>query len=263
MRLHKIYLTLYVIKNILLIEFFALILVTATAIMPTYPHSLNLANNQYYYNVYAIVEQPVKNETKDLSLDNLIQQGSPNLGNALTASVTIIDFSDFQCYPCARFVKTTEPIIKEEYIDTEKVVLVFKHLPNRGFDSMEASIAAQCANEQKKFWDFHKLLFENQKPIDSGWVNKENLKKFATKIHGLNMDKFNDCLDSPKSKSLVEKDIELGSSFGFEDTPSFVIVDSKDGSNPVILEGAHPFPSFKAIIDRKLSEMKNESRNEA
>ena len=77
------------------------------------------------------------------------------------------------------------------------------------------------------------------------------------------MDKFDVCLDSSKSKSLVENDIELGSSFGFQDTPSFVIVNSKDGSNPEILEGAHPFPSFKAILDRKLSEMKNESRNEA
>ena len=159
MHLHKKYLAIYFIKNILLIGLLALLLVTATAIMLTYPHSLNLANNQYYYNVYAIVEQPVKNETKDLSLDNLIQQGSPYLGNAFTAPVTIIDFSDFQCYLCARYVKTTEPIIKEEYIDTGKVVLVFKHLPNRGFDSMEASIAAQCANEQKKFWDFHKLLY--------------------------------------------------------------------------------------------------------
>ena len=261
MHLHERYLTFYVTRNTLLIGLFALLLVTATIIMLTYPHSLNLENNQYYYNVYAIAEQPVKNEPKDLSLDNLIRQGSPYLGNASTAPVTIIDFSDFQCYLCARYVMATEPTIKEEYIDTGKVVLVFKHLPNRGFDSMEASIAAQCVNEQKKFWDFHKLLYENQKPIDSGWVNKENLKKFATKIHGLNMDKFNVCLDSPKSKSLVEKDIELGSSFGFEDTPSFVIVNSKDGSNHEILEGAHPFPSFKAIIDRKLSEMENGSRN--
>jgi protein-disulfide isomerase len=261
MHLHKKYLAIYVIKNILLIGFFALLLVTATAIILTYTPSLNLENNQYYYDVYAIVEQPVKNETKDLSLDNLIQQGSPYLGNPLTAPVTIIDFSDFQCYLCARYVKATEPVIKEEYIDTGKVVLVFKHLPNRGFDSMEASIAAQCTNEQKKFWEFYKLLYENQKPIDSGWVNKENLKRFVTKIHGLDMNKFNVCFDSQKSKSLVEKDIELGSSFGFQDTPSFVIVNSKDGSNPEILKGAHPFPSFKAIIDRKLSEMKMGPRN--
>jgi protein-disulfide isomerase len=55
----------------------------------------------------------------------------------------------------------------------------------------------------------------------------------------------------------VQKDIDLGSSFGFQDTPSFVIVNSNDGSNPEVLNGAHPFASFKAIIDKKLSEVQN------
>jgi protein-disulfide isomerase len=258
--LHKKRPATFVTKTILLVEIFVLIIITAAAIILTYSSSLDLENNQYYYNVYAIVEQQAQNETKDLSLDNLIQQGSPYLGNPLTAPVTIIDFSDFQCYLCARYVKATEPIIKEAYIDTGKVALVFKHLPNRGFDSMGASIAAQCTYEQEKFWDFHKLLYENQKPIDSGWVNKENLKKFVAKIHGLDMDRFNVCLDSQKYRSFVEKDIKLGSSFGFQDTPSFVIVNSKDGSSPEMLKGAHPFPSFKAIIDRKLAEIKNEAQ---
>jgi protein-disulfide isomerase len=257
MLLHKKRPATFVTKTILLVEIFVLIIITAAAIILTYSSSLDLENNQYYYNVYAIVEQQAQNETKDLSLDNLIQQGSPYLGNP-TAPVTIIDFSDFQCYLCARYVKATEPIIKEAYIDTGKVALVFKHLPNRGFDSMGASIAAQCTYEQEKFWDFHKLLYENQKPIDSRWVNKENLKKFVAKIHGLDMDRFNVCLDSQKYRSFVEKDIKLGSSFGFQDTPSFVIVNSKDGSSPEMLKGAHPFPSFKAIIDRKLAEIKNE-----
>lgn len=60
-----------------------------------------------------------------------------------------------------------------------------------------------------------------------------------------------------KYKEFVKKDIDLGLSFGFQETPSFVIVNSKDGSNPEVLQGAHPFPSFKAIIDRKLSEVQN------
>ena len=51
-----------------------------------------------------------------------------------------------------------------------------------------------------------------------------------------------------------------GSSFGFQDTPSFVIVNSNDGSSPEMLKGAHPFSSFKAIIDRKLAELKNEAQ---
>lgn len=205
----------------------------------------------------ATEKQEAMNERENnLSLTNLVQQGSPYMGDPSTAPITIIDFSDFQCYLCARYVKATEPLIKDTYIETGKVVLVFKHLPNRGFDSMGASIAAQCTHEQGRFWDFHKILYENQKPIDSGWVNQENLKKFAAKINGLDV-QFNQCLGSQKYKEFVKKDIDLGSSFGFQETPSFAIVNSKDGSNPEILKGAHPFPSFKAIIDRKLSEVQN------
>ena len=192
-----------------------------------------------------------KNNNNTLSLSNLIKQGSPHLGD-LSAPITIIDFSDFQCYLCARYVKETEPIIYETYIQTGKVNLVFKHLPNRGSDSMGAAIAAQCTNDQGKFWEYHKILYTNQKPIDSGWVSKDNLKKFASKITGLNMSNFNSCLDSEKYKSLVEKDIAFGSSsLGFQDTPSFIIVNN-DGSKPEILRGAHPFPSFKALIDKKI-----------
>ena len=205
--------------------------------------------------VLALQEQNNGNEkdknNNELSLSSLIKQGSPHLGD-LSAPITIIDFSDFQCYLCARYVKETEPIIYETYIKTGKVNLVFKHLPNRGSDSMGAAIAAQCTNDQGKFWEYHKILYTNQKPIDSGWVSKDNLKKFASKITGLNMSNFNSCLDSEKYKSLVEKDIAFGSSsLGFQDTPSFIIVNN-DGSKPEILRGAHPFPSFKALIDKKI-----------
>jgi protein-disulfide isomerase len=213
-------------------------------------------NNYYVYASTQLQLQPQQNT--DLSLSTLTGQDSPLLGDP-TALVTIIDFSDFQCYLCARYVKATEPLINQTYIQSGKVALVFKHLPNRGFDSMGASLAAQCANDQGKFWQFHQLLYKNQKPIDSGWVSKENLKKFAVKIPGLDMNKFNSCFDSQKYKSFVEKDVALASSFGFQDTPSFIIVNSKDGSNPEVLKGAHPFPSFKILIDNKLTELENNS----
>jgi protein-disulfide isomerase len=90
-------------------------------------------------------------QNTDLSLSTLMSQGSPLLGDP-AAPVTIIDFSDFQCYTCARYVKATEPLINQTYIQSGEVALVFKHLPNRGFDSMGASLAAQCANDQGKFW---------------------------------------------------------------------------------------------------------------
>jgi protein-disulfide isomerase len=239
--------------------FFTLLTILSYSYTPL-PPILDIDMNNIHLLKYAGATE--KQEVRDvkensLSLTNLIQQGSPYLGDPSTAPITIIDFSDFQCYLCARYVKATEPLIRDTYIETGKVVLVFKHLPNRGFDSLGASIAAQCSHEQGKFWEFHDILYENQKPIDSGWVNQENLKKFAAKLKGLDIEKFNECLDNQKYKEFVERDIDLGSSFGFQDTPSFVIVNSNDGSDPEVLKGAHPFPSFKAIIDKRLSEVQN------
>lgn len=187
------------------------------------------------------------------SLSNLIEQGSPYLGNP-SAPITIVDFSDFQCHLCARYVKNTEPMINETYIQTGKAALVFKHLPNRGFDSMGAHLAAQCTNEQGKFWQFHKLLYENQQAIDSGWVNEDNLKDFASQIPGLDVDQFNSCFDSEIYKEFVDNDVEIANSRGFFDTPSFVIVNSTDGSNPEIIRGAQPFPAFQSVIEKKLLE---------
>jgi protein-disulfide isomerase len=189
------------------------------------------------------------------SLSNLIEQGSPYVGN-LTAPITIIDFSDFQCHLCARHVKNTEPIINETYIQTGKIALVFKHLPNRGFDSMGAHLAAQCANDQGKFWQYHKLLYKNQQAIDSGWVNEDNLRRFVSQIPGLNVEQFNSCFDTQKYKDFIDKDIELANSQGFFDTPSFIVVNSVDGSDPEIIRGAQPFPAFQSVIEKKLDELK-------
>jgi protein-disulfide isomerase len=153
---------------------------------------------------------------------------------------------------CNRYVKNTEPLINQTYVETGKVALVFKHLPNRGLDSKGAALAAQCANDQGKFWQYHNLLYGNQKPIDSGWVNKENLKKFASQIPGLDMEHFNSCFDSEKYKSFIQNDINIALSFGFKETPSFIIENS-DGANPVLIAGAQPFPSFKSVIDKMMS----------
>jgi protein-disulfide isomerase len=199
---------------------------------------------------YLVVPALAQNNNRIISLADLIKEGSPHLGSPF-APVTIIDFSDFQCYLCARYVKNTEPKINETYIQTGKANLVFKHLPNRGTDSMGAAIAAQCTNDQGMFWQFHNLLYKNQGPIDSGWVSKDNLKKFASKIGGLDIQKFNSCFDGQKYKSLVERDIALGASFGFQDTPNFIIVNS-DGYNAEIIKGAQPFAAFEALVDKKL-----------
>ena len=211
----------------------------------------------FVYEIYAsyfhtdTYGQNSNEKIKALPLQDLIRNGSPFQGK-VSAPITIIDFSDFQCYLCNRFVKNTEPLVNQSYIQTGKVALVFNHLPNRGFDSMGAALAAQCTNDQGKFWQFHNLLYSNQKAIDSGWVSKENLKNFASQIPGLDIKRFDRCFDSEKYKSFVQKNIELALSFGFKETPSF-IVENSNGSSQETMSGALPFESFKAVIDKKIS----------
>ena len=122
---------------------------------------------------------------------------------------------------------------------------------------MGAHIAAQCTNDQGKFWQFYKLLYENQQAIDSGWVSKDNLKKFASQISGLEKDQFNTCFDSQTYKEFIDNDVKLAHSQGFFDTPSFIVVDSIDGSDPEIIRGAQPFPAFQSVIEKKLDELRN------
>ena len=204
--------------------------------------------------IYTDSNQPiVKNivafaQTLDnLTLSTLINQGSPYYGN-LSSSLVVVDFSDFQCHLCKRYVDNTEQQINSSYVQSDKVVYVFKHLPNRGFDSKNASLAAQCTNDQGKFWEFHKILYANQGPIDSGWVNNENLKKFASQLPNINITEFNSCFDTKKYESFIDKDIALANSLGFTETPSFIIMNSK-GSIIEKIQGPKPFPIFKSVID--------------
>jgi protein-disulfide isomerase len=216
----------------------------SAALLYSFSHSLNLQSNYKQFYAFAQTQNP------SLSLSNLIKEGQPHQGSH-TAPVILIDFSDLQCPECKRFVDNTAPQINSSYVQTGKVALVFEHLPNRGFDSLPAALAAQCTNDQGKFWQYYNLLYKNQGPIDSGWASKDNLKKLASQIPGLNIQKFNSCFDSQKYKSLVENNLALAHSLGFTQTPSFIIV-KNDGANSQQLLGPQPFPEFKAVIDKEL-----------
>ena len=194
--------------------------------------------------------QATTNASNRFSLQSLKGEGVPILG-AESAPIIIIDFSDFQCPRCERYVQSTEPEIKKEYIETGNVAYVFKHFPWRGTDSFSAASASECANEQGKFWQYHDVLFQNQQGVDYGWASTEKLKEFASAI-GLDRQQFDSCLDSEKYKSNIDRDLALVEELGLDTTPSFLILNS-DGTEMEMLEGAHPFPSFKALIDKRLS----------
>lgn len=170
---------------------------------------------------------------------NISIEGEPILGNP-DARVTMIEFSDFQCPFCARYDLTAFPQIKKEYVDTEKVKIVFKNFPLPIHQNAEiAAEASECAFEQGKFWEYREKLFSNQQNLSI-----ENLKQYAKDL-GLDQEKFNNCLDSGKFKEEVKGDLNEGVDVGIDGTPTFFINGEK-------IVGAQPFSEFQKVIEDKL-----------
>jgi protein-disulfide isomerase len=154
------------------------------------------------------------------------------------AKVTIVEFSDFQCPYCGAAFGTVEQLMQQY---AGKVKLVFRQFPLPIHPQAEkAAEASLCAADQKKFWEFHDLLFRNQKKLDAS-----DLKTYAASA-GLDGPKFAQCLDSGDKKKQVELDLEAGQAAGVNGTPAFFI-------NGVFLNGALPIEEFKKVIDPELA----------
>ncbi len=166
--------------------------------------------------------------------------GNPVKGSK-GAPVTIIEFSEFECPFCERFYRQTFPLIEENYIETGEVRYVFRDFPlSFHQNAQKAAEAAECADEQGKFWEYHDKLFGNQRALD---IN--SLKQYAKDL-GLNTAKFNDCLGSGKMVSEVQKDFTDGSKYGVSGTPTFFI-------NGIKLVGAQSYSAFEQIIEQELN----------
>ena len=85
----------------------------------------------------------------------------PVLGSA-TATVTIVEVGDYQCEMCKLWFEQTRPQIIKNYVDTGKVNLTFVDMPFLGSDSIPASEASYCADDQGKYWEYHSMLFTYQ-----------------------------------------------------------------------------------------------------
>ena len=171
--------------------------------------------------------------------------GSPILGSP-TAPITIIEFGDYQCSQCYKWYHNTKPAIFENYIDTGKANLIFVDLAILGRDSPKAADATYCAEEQGSYWEFHDLLYTSQESqIDNGWASPERLKAFAFSL-GLDMDLFDNCLDSGKFLKRVQFNTNEAKKQGATGTPTFIIVSSDRQQK---IGGAQPFSVFKNVID--------------
>jgi protein-disulfide isomerase len=175
--------------------------------------------------------------------------GAASLGNR-AATIGIIEFSDFECPFCARFVVETLPWLREKYIDRGLVRLVYRHLPlPNHVSSTKAALAADCAGRQGRFWEMHDHLFAS--PRNRG---EERIRSHARAV-GLDESLFLSCLaDEAEARRLsVERDAVAA--LGISATPTFLIgTVQTDGLLRVttVVAGARPVDEFDRVIAKLL-----------
>jgi protein-disulfide isomerase len=222
-------------KKVILLAIFAIMIV-----------SVALYASSYYSQLMEMQEKRMNMSGQNAPIN--LTSGSPVLGSA-SAPITIVEFGDYQCEACYHWYHNTRADIIDNYIETGKVNLVFMDLPFLGRDSITAAQATYCADDQGKYWEYHETLYNFQEAIDNGWASKDRLVSFAFNLD-MNMDEFNDCMDSSKYAKRVKANYDESQRFGAEATPTFLII-SPDGAVKKITS-AQPYSVFSQVIEPML-----------
>ncbi len=168
------------------------------------------------------------------------------VNGSAAALVTLVEFSDYQCPFCSRANATVKQL-QTEYGEKLRVVMKHNPLPSHP-RAMPAAQAVLAAQRQDKFWPLHEKLFENNKALEDG-----DLERYAEQA-GLNVAKFKEDLALPSSREAIARDQALAQKLGATGTPAFFINGRK-------LTGAQPIDHFRALIDEELAKAQQQVKD--
>jgi len=180
-------------------------------------------------------KQPPSDIRPTADFSKLLVAGRPSAGST-DAPITMIVCSDFQCPFCAKFAHEVINKLRGDFIKNGKLKVVFKHdpLPFHPL-AQKASEAAECAHRQGKFWAMHDRLFSD------GVSQEANALKSSARAIGLDIEKFNRCLENGETAETVRRDKEECEAAGVTGTPTIFINGKK-------IVGAQPYDQFKNLI---------------
>jgi len=164
-----------------------------------------------------------------------------------SATVSVVEYGDFQCPACAQY----EPVIQQlisEYGD--RIAFVFRHFPlYQAHPNAEiASHAAEAAALQGKFWEMHDLLYAKQSEWSTASMRSIVRDHFSVYASSLGMDvaKFESDIRSEAVVQKVNADAASGNAARVNHTPTFFI-------NLVEIKNPTNYDAFKSVIDAALA----------
>jgi len=154
------------------------------------------------------------------------------------APVTIVEFADYNCGYCRKIYPTLVELLEEDY--EGKVRLVYRDYPlSGGNGGLEPTVAANCADQQGKYWEMHDALMRK------GNYSETALLAYAAEI-GLEAEAFQACAANVDAAlPEIMNDFQHGREVGVSGTPAFFV-------NGIPLSGAVPKEQFVAVIEKEL-----------
>jgi protein-disulfide isomerase len=206
--------------------------------------------------VVALIFVLTQQEQKKASTPVFLAEGAVNekdfiLGTA-SSTVTLVEFSDFECPACAAYFPLVEEVLAHFKGD---VAFVYKHFPlTQHKHAKETAYVAEAAGKQGKFFEMYRLLFQGQRDW-AGQSSPSPIFDGYAKELGLNMPKFQADKISSEVKSKVESDLSFGRESNVLGTPTFFLEGVKI-QNP---QSKEAFISLldEAIQKAKQAEVKN------
>jgi protein-disulfide isomerase len=167
------------------------------------------------------------------------------------AKLAILEFSDFQCPYCKRYLDQAFPRIKSQYIDTGKLKYLVRDSPLSFHKKAQgAAVAANCAARQDAYWSMRDALFANMSRLGDA-LYQETASNLSLDIKA-----FNACLTDEAIAAKITADMAYGASMGVSGTPSFIIGRVQDNRllEPKLVVGAQKYETFAELLDSLLAQ---------
>ena len=192
-----------------------------------------------------LVEEEIKQP--QITTETFFANTSPILGNP-NAPITLVEFGDYQCHFCNVYFQDTQHKIVENFVNTDKVKIIFKDFTIIGPDSVSAAHFAHCAGEQERFWEYHNILYNNWSGENNGWASNDNLLQYANEID-LDMNELKKCNNENRYKTLIESSNSDARSLGLTGTPAFFVITNSGAQK---IHGAQPYDVFENVFETLL-----------
>jgi len=190
------------------------------------------------------------NQVPQVDINSVSFVNEPFIGDP-QAPVTMAYWMDFQCPLCKRFETQTLPVLKERYIDTGRLRVVFKDFQFLGADSQTAGLIANAIWElyPDLYFRWHELMYQNQDEENGGFGDSTSIfNLIKTSLPEIDVDKVSRLVKEKADTYQQEQDEDKaeGRGFGLRGTPGFVI-------GQQTIKGAQPTKLYIQLIEAQLN----------